>query len=319
MAKVHRKRKRNKRKKTVIEQWLLYALLRVMLFVIFLFKVETILKFACFLGRALWKHYPRGRHRAIDNLKAAYPEKDDRWIKHTGRRSFEQLVMLVVDILFTPRLIDRDNWQRYSVYKNIERTKWLMLEGRPLIMIAAHYSNFEIMGYLLSVFGFNIYSVARPLDNKFINKYLYSIRQKRGQKIIDKKGASEQMQQIVESGGTLCFVADQDAGKKGVFVDFFGRKASSYKSIGLLAIQYNIPIVVGVSRRVGNRFFFEIEVARMIFPDEWADKDDPLTWVTAEYTKAFEQAVRDDPTQYWWIHRRWKTRPKEERKQSKKH
>lgn len=313
MAENKRKRRRKKRRKTAIEHWLLYVLLRIVLFFVFLFKVETMLKFACFLGRLLWKHYRRGRQRAIDNLKASYPEKDDAWIKKTGRRSFEHLVMLVIDILFTPRLISRKNWQQYSRYKNIEQVKWLMHEGRPLLMVAGHYSNFEIMGYLLGVFGFNVYSIARPLDNKYINRYLYSIRQRRGQKIVDKKSAAVQMEQIVQSGATLCFVADQDAGRKGVFVDFFGRKASSYKSIALLAIQNNTPICVGVSRRVDNKFFFEIEVARIIFPEEWTDKNDPVNWITAEYTKAFEDAVRKDPSQYWWIHRRWKTRPKSEK------
>ncbi len=59
----------------------------------------------------------------------------------------------------------------------------------------------------------------------------------------------------MHEGATLGFIADQDAGHKGVFVDFFGRKASTYKSIGLLAMQYNLPIGIGCSRRVGDRFF----------------------------------------------------------------
>ncbi len=55
-------------------------------------------------------------------------------------------------------------------------------------------------------------------------------------------------------------------------------------------------------------------MGRIIFPEEWAEKDDPLKWVTAEYTKAIEDFVRQDPSQYWWLHRRWKHRPKEEQK-----
>ena len=133
-----------------------------------------------------------------------------------------------------------------------------------------------------------------------------------GQKIIDKKGAAKLMGKAASTGATLCFIADQDAGKKGIFVDFFGRKASTYKSIGLIAITNNIPIVVGYSRRIGNRFYFELGVNRIIFPEEWADKEDPLKWITAEYTKAIENFVREDPSQYWWLHRRWKHRPKTE-------
>ena len=314
MAEEQRQRKRHKRKKTVIEHWLLYILLRIILFIVFMFKVETMLKFACFLGRGLWAHYGRGRERALANLKASFPEKDDEWIEKTGKRSFEQLMMFLVDLLYTPRLVDRDNWEEFSTYSNIEQTKWLMRARQPLLLIAAHYGSFEIMGYMLSVFGFDIYSIARPLDNKFINKYLYGIRQKKGQKLIDKKGASEQMDSIIAEGATLCFIADQDAGKKGVFVDFFGRKASTYKSIGLMAIQHNLPVGIGVSRRVGNKFLFEIEIARLIFPEEWKDKENPLEWITQEYTKEFEKSIRKDPTQYWWLHRRWKSQPRQRRK-----
>jgi KDO2-lipid IV(A) lauroyltransferase len=49
-------------------------------------------------------------------------------------------------------------------------------------------------------------------------------------------------------------------------------------------------------------------------PAEWADKEDQLKWITAEYTKAIETFVREEPSQYWWLHRRWKHRPKEERR-----
>ena len=308
--------RRKKKKHNPIIDWLAYFVLRILIVFLYLFDVETNLNTACFLGRLLWKHYHRGRNRALDNLRASFPEKSEQWILQTGRRSFEHIVMLTIDILFTPRLVKKYNWRDYSRYKNVERAKWLMLEGRGLLMVGAHYSNFEIIGYLLGLFGFEVYSIARPLDNKYISRYLYGVRRAAGQRIIDKKDATTLMEELTSAGATLCFVVDQDAGKKGIFVDFFGRKASTYKSIALLAITTNTPIGVGYSRRVGNRFFFEIGVNRIITPDEWADKENPLKWITAEYTNAIEKFVREDPTQYWWLHRRWKHRPKEERQES---
>jgi KDO2-lipid IV(A) lauroyltransferase len=304
--------KKKKRKHNPIEDWLLYIVLRVLVVFLNVFDVETNLRSACFLGRLLWKHYHRGRKRALDNLRASFPDKSEEWIRQTGQRSFEHIAMLPIDVLYTPRLVKKHNWRDYSRFKNAERAKWLMQEGNGLLMVAGHYSNFEIMGYMLGLFGFNVYSIARPLDNKYINGYLYGVRQRAGQKIIDKKGAAELMDKIASTGATLCFIADQDAGRKGIFVDFFGRKASTYKSIGLMAITNNVPIGVAYSRRADNRFFFEIGVQRIILPEEWQDKDDPLEWVTAEYTKAIERFVREDPSQYWWLHRRWKHRPKEE-------
>jgi KDO2-lipid IV(A) lauroyltransferase len=305
--------KRKKKRHNPLVDWLTYFLLRVLIVFLYLFDVETNLNTACILGRLLWKYYHRGRKRALENLRASYSEKSEQWIWQTGRRSFEHLVMLTIDILFTPRLVKKYNWRDYSRYKNVERAKWMMQEGQGLLMVGAHYSNFEVIGFLLGMFGFEVYSIARPLDNKYISRYLYGVRRAAGQRIIDKKGATALMEELASRGSTLCFVADQDAGKKGIFVDFFGRKASTYKSIGLLALTKNMPVVVGYSRRVDSRFFFEIGINRIIFPEEWADKDDPLKWVTAEYTRAIEEFVREDPSQYWWLHRRWKRRPKEEK------
>ncbi len=309
---------KKKKKPNPVKDYLIYLGVRILCIVVHMFSVETNLNTARLFGRLLWRYYHRGRRRALDNLRASFPDKSQEWIQRTGKRSFEQMAMLVMDLVFVPRLVRQHNWRDYSRYVNVERAKWLMQEGNGLLMVAAHYSNFEILGYLMGLFGFNVYSIARPLDNRYLSRYLYGIRQQAGQRIIDKKGAAELMDKITSTGATLCFIADQDAGRKGIFVDFFGRKASTYKSIGLLAITNNIPIGVGYSRRVGNRFYFEIGVQRLIFPEEWADKDDPLQWITQEYTRAIEDFVRQDPSQYWWLHRRWKTRPRAERAQAHK-
>jgi len=304
------KKKKKKKKHNPVRDYAIYLAIRILAVVVHMFNVETNLNTARFFGRLLWKYYHRGRKRALDNLRASFPEKSEEWISRIGKESFQQLAMFAMDLVLVPRLVRKRNWRDYSRYKTAERAKWLMHEQRGLLMVAAHYGNFEIMGYLLGLFGFNVYSIARPLDNKYLSKYLYGLRERVGQKIIDKKGAAQLMPKITSTGATLCFIADQDAGRKGVFVEFMGRKASTYKSIGLLAITNNIPIGVGYSRRIGNRFFFEIGVNRIIMPEEWADKNDPLTWVTQEYSSAIEQFVREDPSQYWWLHRRWKTRPR---------
>ena len=289
-------------------------MIRVLAAVSSVFPVNAILSLACLFGKMLWLLHWEGRRKAKDHLHASFPEKDARWIAKTGRRSFEQIAMLGVDCLLTPKLAHAHNWKRYARFTNVERAKWLMQEGRGLVMVTGHYGNFEIAGYLLGLFGFKIYSVARPLDNRYLDNYIRGIRERKGQKIIDKRGAGRIMSQASEEGVTLGLIADQDAGYKGIFVDFFGRKASTYKSIAVTAVTKNMPVVVGYSRRVGNRFFFDIGINRIIFPEEWADQKDPFTWVTAEYTAAIEAFVREDPSQYWWVHRRWKSKPGDRRR-----
>jgi KDO2-lipid IV(A) lauroyltransferase len=230
-----------------------------------------------------------------------------------ARRSMQHLIMLFIEVLFTTRLVRIETWADYCELDNFENSLALMLrKDGGLIMLTGHYGNWEILGYVLATLGFNTTSVARPLDNPYINDWLLGVREKRGQRILAKKGATDEIPQLLARGGTVGFIADQNAGSKGVFVDFFGRKASTYKSIALLAMEYQVPIVVGYARRLNDRFHFRIGTQDIIRPEDWKDRDDPMRYITQRFTSAIEAFVREDPGQYLWVHRRWKTRPKGE-------
>jgi Kdo2-lipid IVA lauroyltransferase/acyltransferase len=222
-----------------------------------------------------------------------------------------------VEVLFTTRLIHIDTWPRHIQLHNFhEVVRLMMTPNQGLILLTGHYGNWEILGYVLATLGFDTTSVARPLDNPFVNQWLLGVRERKGQRIIDKKGATGEVTDLLGKGGAVGFIADQNAGAKGIFVDFFGRKASTYKSIGLLAMQYEVPVVIGYARRMSDRFQFRIGVQDIIYPQDWKDEDNPLYYITQRYTRGIEDLVRADPGQYLWVHRRWKTRPKgEEREQ----
>ena len=84
MADGRTQRKRKKKKPRPVRDWLLYVAVRVLVMFLYLFDVETNLRFACFLGRLLWKYYHRGPQRALDNQRASFPEESDEWIRQTG-------------------------------------------------------------------------------------------------------------------------------------------------------------------------------------------------------------------------------------------
>src|SRR4029079_18601184 len=112
----------------------------------------------------------------------------------------------------------------------------------------------------------------------------------------------------------IASAVNETAAAKALFVPFSGRLASSYKSIGLLAVRNNVPIVVGSAVRLpGNRFKYELECSDVIEPAEWADQPDPLFYVVARFNRAMETMIRKTPEQYLWMHRRWRSRPRHER------
>jgi KDO2-lipid IV(A) lauroyltransferase len=222
-------------------------------------------------------------------------------------------VKLGVEVLFTTRLIRLDTWAKYVELENFREVVKLMLrKDQGLVMLTGHYGNWEILGYLLATLGFPSVSIARPLDNPYVNDWVLGVRERQGQRIIGKTGATTEIVDVLSRKGTLGFIADQNAGSKGIFVDFFGRKASTYKSIGLVAMQFEVPVVIGYARRHPERFNFTVGVQDIIYPSDWKDESDPLRYITQRYTKALEDVVRAEPGQYLWVHRRWKTRPKGE-------
>jgi KDO2-lipid IV(A) lauroyltransferase len=178
-----------------------------------------------------------------------------------------------------------------------------------VILVTGHFGNWEAAGYMTAVVGLPTTTVARRIDNPLLDRLILGIRQKAGQRMLDKDGALLAAGPILQGRGVLTMVCDQDGGRKGVFVDFLGRKASTHKSIGLLAMQYEAPVCVIYCRRLGRRYAFEVGAERIIRPDEWRDRPDPLRWLTQEYTAALERVIRCDPGQYFWVHRRWKNRP----------
>lgn len=292
--------------------WLVYAALRIVSMLLHVFPVNLNLKTARLIGSIMYAVDKKHRDRALGNLARSFPEKSAAERKVLARRSCQHLVMLAVEVLFTTRLIRIDTWTRYVRLHNFRVAVEQFVNGKGLIILTGHYGNWEILGYIAAIFGFPTTSVARPLDNPYVGGYLFGVREKAGQRIVGKKGATTEVADLLEAGGTVGFIADQNAGSKGIFVDFFGRKASTYKSIGLLAMQFQVPVVIGYARRRNEGFRFQLGVQDIIYPEDWAPQDDPLRYITQRYTKAIEDMVRVDPGQYLWVHRRWKTRPKGE-------
>jgi len=282
-----------------------------------LFPVNANLKSARDIGSLLYAIDKKHRRRAIENLSASFPEMPREQVEAVAERSMQHFIELVMDILFTTRMINIENWHQYVRLNGLGESLRVMLRGQGAIVLTGHYGNWEILGYTLATLGFETYSIARPIDNPLIDSWLLGVRERRGQIILSKRGVTTTALDVLNKKGVLGFIADQNAGPKGMFVPFFGRLASTYKSIGLLAIQNDVPVIVGYARRREDRFSFDIGVQDVIYPEDWKNypRDqytDELHYLTARYTKGIEDFVRADPTQYLWIHRRWKTRPKGE-------
>ncbi|MHC4975062.1 MAG: lysophospholipid acyltransferase family protein [Planctomycetota bacterium] len=264
----------------------------------------------------------RSRHRlqrAIDNLSWAFPDMPPEEVHERAIESYRHLFSLVAEIACAPSFFASDEWeQRIEFDDSIWPTVELLRSQQPCVLITAHCGNWEMLGMALGNWGFPVHALYRPLDLKPLDRWVHESRSRHGLYLLDKFGAAEKFHSIIDRGESIGFTADQNAGAKGVYVPFFDRLASTYKSIGLLSIQYNIPLACGFAQRLYDRqsqqYKYRLAVTDLIMPDDWADQPDPLFYVSARYRRAIELMVKADPSQYLWMHRSWKTRPRFEQR-----
>jgi KDO2-lipid IV(A) lauroyltransferase len=257
--------------------------------------------------------------RAVSNLRFAFPTWDEDRIRRTAIAGYEHLFMLGAEIAYGPRVLTPDGWLRHVQIGEVAAGVEAVLSGRPAILITGHCGNWEVLGCTVSMLGFPVHSVYRPLDLKSLDDWVRRTRQRYGLTLVDKFGAVHELPKIVRKGAPVSFVADQNGGDRGVFVPFFNRLTSSYKSIGLLAMQFDASIVCGFARREGpagttpDGLRYRFDVIDVYGPDDWNSQPDPLFYLTARYRRAIETMVRLAPEQYLWMHRIWRSRPRHER------
>ncbi len=278
-------------------------------------NADASLATAAAVGRGLYHIDARHRNRALCNITRSLPDLTQAQVNRLAQATFEHLAQLAMEVCHTPRIIGPDSWADRISLTDMGTVIQLLNSGQPALLVTGHVGNWELLGYLLATLGYKVHALARPLDNPYLNRWLLGIREQRGLSIITKWDATEQMISVIDRRELLAFIADQNAGDRGMFVPFFGKLASTYKSIGLLALSQNLPIICGYAKRTGKPqgCHYQLGTTDIIHPQDWADQPDPLYYITARYMRAIESMVRLCPDQYFWMHRRWKSRPKWER------
>lgn len=294
---------------TRIGQYAAYLVVRVVICIVQATSLETCVTaskwLAWFFCRVL-----RLRGALVDeNLRHAFPELTLPERQQLALRMWEHLFLMPVEIAHAPRKIHDTNWRDYVTLHGQTDLIRALLSDRPVIMVSGHFGNFEIGGFLLGILGFPTSSVARPLDNPYLNRFVNRFRGITGQSIIAKKGGFEDILSVLARNGTMAFLADQYAGSKGCWVEFFKRPASAHKAIALLAMEHQALVCIVAARRADAPMHFEMILDQIADPGDQNAPAGNVREMTQWYTTSLEQLIRKTPDQYWWVHRRWKGKP----------
>ncbi len=287
-------------------QLLTYLVVRVFICVVQALPLETCERLAGLLATVSCDWLGIRRRIVFSNLQHALPELTPRQRRDLAWRMWRHLFLLVAEVAHAPRKIHETNWRQYVRLNGSRRLIRMLVDDRPLLFVSGHFGNFELAGFVLGILGFPTYTVARTLDNPYLDAFVNRFRGATGQHIIPKNGGYDQILAVLSTGGTMTFLADQYAGSKGCWVDFFSRPASAHKAIALFALDNNAPLVVGYARRLDKPLKYELALEGIADPRSLPAEQCGIRELTQWYTSAIESTIRRHPDQYWWLHDRWK-------------
>lgn len=294
--------------------WFAYIALRCVVCLIHCVSLEQCDR-ACQLLAVVLSDWVKLRRKIVDsNLQLVYGPLSSDQLSYLRRRMWHHLLLMVCEIAHAPRKIHRTNWRDHVYMRDKDQQVSALLDPRATILVTGHYGNFEVAGYTTGLLGMHSSTVARPLDNPYIDRYVEDFRSATGQFILPKEGSSTAIQELLESNGTLSILADQHAGPKGCWVDFFGHATSCHKALALFVLSAKAPMLVCYARRLKRPLQFEIGMTGLADPDlrDLPQPPDYLSSVeelTRWYNERLEEAIRLAPEQYWWLHRRWREVP----------
>jgi KDO2-lipid IV(A) lauroyltransferase len=291
-----------------------YCLLRALIAVVQALPLEACEKGAEFLATLFTRVLTIRRRVVDDNLRQAFPTLSADERRDVAWQMWRHLFLMMAEIAHTPRKIHETNWKEHSHIVNQELFVRTLLAGRPLVLISAHYGNFELGGYLMGLFGFPTYTVARPLDNPYLDRFVNDFRGRTGQYILYKKGSGDDIQRVLRRGGILTLLGDQHAGEKACWVNFFGRPASTHKAVALFSLGNGAPTMVSYARRTGRPLHYEVGPEAICDPCEPEFQLGTIPLLAQWYTDHLETLIRRSPEQYWWLHKRWKGQPPERKR-----
>lgn len=293
-----------------IVHYLIYLAVRSLVALIQALPIETCASLAKNLARVAYDWLRIRRQLTDDNLRHAYPELSDAQRQGIARKMWFNLILMICEIAHARRKIHETNWRQYITLRDRRTIVSYLLDRRPVVVVSGHYGTFEIGGYLVGLLGMPTYTIARALDNPYLDEYLNEFRGVKGQTILPKQGSAGDVDAVLESGGRLLLLADQHAGPKGCWVNFFNRPASCHKAVALFTLISGAPLSLVFCRRKEGPMRFEIGSGGVADPQIGGDHLASVTDLTQWYSTQLENVIREAPEGYWWLHDRWKAKPK---------
>jgi KDO2-lipid IV(A) lauroyltransferase len=236
------------------------------------------------------------------NLARAFPGLPERALRELSARIYRHFGRIAASFVELPHLsrADLEHWITIDGWDVLDAA---LSEGKGAIVYSGHLGNWEIMGCLVARCGYPVTFVVTAQTNRLVEDLMDRYRMAAGVRIVKRHGAAKGVFTALRENRIVAILMDQDARDDGAFVPFFGQPASTPRGAAVFHLRTGAPLIFARSQRLpGERL--RIRLTRTDVPNI-AQADALTAYMTAQ----LEAAIRETPEQWFWMHRRWKTRP----------
>jgi len=251
----------------------------------------------------------RIRRREVDaHLAAVFPHESPAWRRTVARASYMHLGREA------STLVRMTKWSREELlgrvrFVDFDAVHEAAEQGRGVVLLTAHLGNWEVAGAGIAALGLPLDVVGKGMANRQFEADLFEIRERLGMRVIEMSDAPKGVLRSLGRGRVVAMLGDQNAHRNGIFLPFFGRPAATSRGPALFALRSEAPVFVGFAiRDPGWRQKYTLVAKRLEFLVSGDVGMDTKNLLLA-YHRLLEEAIVSAPDQYFWQHKRWKTRP----------
>ncbi len=261
------------------------------------------------VGALAYALFSRLRRVGLHNLALAYPEWSsearESTLKAVYRNLGHQLAEFCLMSRYTP-----EQASRFIEYDGLEHYLAARARGKGVLVVTGHLGAWELSSFYHSLVGYPMGLVIRRLDNPLIDQFVNRIRCRHGNRVIHKDDFARGLIASMRAGETVGILMDTNmTPPQGIFVPYFGVDACTGSGLARIALKTEAAVLPGFLLWDEHRQKYVLRFGQCMGLVRTGNAEADTLANTAAFTRAIEEAVRRNPEQWLWMHRRWKTRP----------
>ena len=265
--------------------------------------------FGSFIGWLVWTLRIR-RGVVLANLRLAFPEKGEAERRDIARRTYRNLGRMITDFIRVPNL-SKEELERLFVYDGWEAFERARADGRGVVACSAHFGNFDLLAAAQTLRGIPVTMITREMGSSGANDFWRDVRRRSGvENLVVKRGETlKAATRALKSGRVLGYVIDQNQSQRhAIFPTFFGVPAATAATPAWLALRTGAAVVFTLSIPLEDGRHKLVIEGPLAVP-ETGDRERDVLAFMQDLNDRLERWVRLHPEHWYWLHRRWKTRP----------